>query len=259
MATVLKDFAIARSYKMALISDLFFGFINLVVYYFISKTFGSAGTGQFGGAPSYFAFVAVGSTIVVVIQTAISSVSGGVRDGQVTGTLEAVAVQPITTAELALGFGAYPVVFAVIRVVLYILIADVIFGLGLTNPDWWGFTLTIMATGLTLAAFGILVGSLVVLFKRSGGIGVIVAFAMGFAGGAFFPISVLPEWLQVVGRFIPTRFAFDGVRSALFEGGGWTGDVAILTIIGFLSFPIALLVFKSAVNLAEARGTLSQY
>ena len=201
----------------------------------------------------------MGSTIVIVIQTAISSVSGGVRDGQITGTLEAVAVQPVTTAELALGFGTFPVVFAVVRVVMYILIADIIFGLGLENPDWLGFILTIMATGLALAVFGILMGSLVVVFKRSGGIGVIVAFAMGFAGGAFFPISVLPEWLQDVGRFMPTRFAFDGVRSALFEGGAWAGDAAILTTIGLLGTPIALLAFKSAVNLAEARGTLSQY
>ena len=36
-----------------------------------------------------------------------------------------------------------------------------------------------------------------------------------------FPLGVLPGWLEFMGKLLPTRFAFDGVRAALFEGAAW--------------------------------------
>ncbi|MGH2819939.1 MAG: ABC transporter permease [Actinomycetota bacterium] len=258
-STAAKDFAIARSYRMALFMDVFFGFINIVVYFFISRTFGDARTADLGGASTYFAFVTVGASITVVIQTAVGSVSGGVRDGQVTGTLEALAVQPVTAAEMALGFAAYPVLFALTRVVVYILMADLIFGLDLARPDWPGFVMTIAATGIALLSLGVLMGALVLLFKRGGSLGAVMAFAMGFSSGAFFPISVLPGWLRIVGEVMPTRFAFDGVRAALFAGDGWALDAVVLLVMGGLGLPVAVWAFKVALGRAEAEGTLGQY
>jgi ABC-2 type transport system permease protein len=259
VSTAKKDFAIARSYRFALLMDLFFGFINLVVYYFISRTFGDVRTVGLQGASSYFAFVAVGSSITVVIQTAVAAVSGGVRDGQVTGTLEAVTVQPVTAAEMALGFAAFPVAFALVRVVFYIALAHLLLGLGLTNPSWVGFFVMFMVTGVALLGFGVLIGAVVLVFKRGGSLGTVLAFAMGFAGGAFFPTAVLPDWLRFVVAAVPTRFAFEGVRAALFRGEGWESDAAILLVIGLIGVPLAIGAFKAALTRAEAAGTLSQY
>ena len=239
--------------------DLFFGFVNIFVYFFISKTLGDVPSSSLDGAPSYFAFAAVGSSLLVVMQSALGSVSGGVRDGQVTGTLEAVAVQPVKVAEMALGFAAYPVVFALVRVVLYLLLAEVFLGLGLSNPDWAGLVIMLFATGLALLGLGVLMGGLVLVLKRSGSVTALAIFAMGFVGGGFFPLDVLPGWLEGIGKVVPTRYAFDGVRAALFKGTGWTTDAVVLAIFGCVGLPVSVQVFKWALRRAEASGTLGQY
>jgi ABC-2 type transport system permease protein len=258
-ASMAKDFAMVRSYRLALVSDLFFGFINLFVYFFISRALGDAPSGSLGGAPSYFAFAAVGSTLLVVMQSAVGSVSGGVRDGQMTGTLEAVCVQPVTVAEIALGFAAYPVCFAMLRAAGYLVLADLILGLGLQQPDWAGFVIMLAATGLALVGLGVLIGAFVIVLKRSGRVDAVLMFALGFVGGGFFPLEVLPRWLRVIGAAVPTRFAFDGVRDALFRGEGWGTDAMILAAYGCVGLPIALQVFKWALLRAEKQGTLGQY
>jgi ABC-2 type transport system permease protein len=258
-ASVAKDFTIDRSYRLPFVMDLFFGFVNLFVYFFISKTFGSAPEHSLAGAPSYFAFAAVGSSLFVVMQTAVRSVSGGVREGQVTGTLEALVVQPLGAAEMSLGFAAYPVAFALVRVVAYLALAGAVLGLGLQNPDWSGFIVMLLATGLALVGLGVFMGALVLVLKKSGAFDNVVMFAMGFVGGGFFPTSVLPRWLQPLADLVPTRYAFDGVRSALFKGYGWSTDAIVLIAFGCVALPLSIQVFRWALTRAEAAGTLGQY
>jgi ABC-2 type transport system permease protein len=258
-ASIVKDFRIDRSYRLPFIMDLFFGFVNLFVYFFISRTFGSAPEHSLGGAPSYFAFAAVGSSLLVVMQTAVRSVSGGVRDGQVTGTLEALVVQPLGPAEMSLSFAAYPVAFALVRVVVYLALADAVLGLGLRQPDWGGFIVMLLATGLALVGLGVFMGALVLILKRSGVFDSIVMFAMGFIGGGFFPTDVLPQWVQPLAYFVPTKYAFDGVRSALFNGQGWSTEAIVLIVFGVVALPLSIQIFRWALARAEAAGTLGQY
>jgi hypothetical protein len=86
-ALIKRDFLIARSYRLALGLDLVLGVLNLLVYFFISKTFGDADPASLGAAPSYFAFAAVGVAMTTVINAATSTVSTRVREEQLTGTL----------------------------------------------------------------------------------------------------------------------------------------------------------------------------
>jgi len=62
-----RDYSVASSYRFAIGFDLFYGLIDLLVYFFIARTFKGASTAHLGGAPSYFAFVTVGIVITLVI------------------------------------------------------------------------------------------------------------------------------------------------------------------------------------------------
>ena len=65
-ALVRRDFAITQSYRVAFYLDIVLGVVDLCIYFFISETFPQA-TEDLGGAPSYFAFVAVGLAVTIVI------------------------------------------------------------------------------------------------------------------------------------------------------------------------------------------------
>lgn len=258
-ALVRRDFTIARSYRAALALETVLGLLGIAVYYFISETFEGGPSADLGAAPSYFAFALVGVVLAVVIQTAAVSVARRIREEQLTGTLEAVVSQPVGNAELAMGMACYPFAFAAFRAIAYIAIAGLIADVDFSRTDWLGAALTLVATSLAIGAIGIALGALVLLIKRAEAATGGIVFLLGFLGGAYFPVSELPAGLRAISDVLPTRFAFDGLRAALYEGSGWDGDVIVLLGMGLVGIPFAVWLFGRALALAKSRALLSEY
>jgi len=61
--------------------------------------------------------------------------------------------------------------------------------------------------------------------------GLNLAVYLFFLGGGFTTVAFLPRWLQVASRFVPTSYAIEGLRQALFypELTGVAHDLLILT------------------------------
>jgi ABC-2 type transport system permease protein len=258
-ALVWRDYRLARSYQLAFFLDLVFGVLNLVIFYFISRTFGDRPSSHLAGAPNYFAFVALGISVTVVMEAASIGLANRLREEQLTGTLEALVAQPVTSLELALGLTGYPFLFAMGRAAFYVLVSGAFLGLDLGRTSWLGFVLMLAVTGIALTAIGILLGAIVLVVKRSRVIASLITFGLGLLGGAFFPRSVLPNWLEPVGKVVPMRFAFDGLRAAVFRGGGWSTDFLVLGAFSLVALPVAVLVFAGSLRLIRRSGSIFQY
>lgn len=259
LALIQRDYALTRSYKFTLLLDLLFGVVNLGVYFFISRTFHGGASSALGAAPTYFDFAAVGVTLTVVMEATSSELGARIREEQLTGTLEALVAQPLAPSEMATGVIGFGFFLAMARAAFYLLVAIVFLGLHSSQANWLGFAAVLVASGVALSAIGIVVGAGVLVSKRGTLLASVVPFGMGLLTGAFFPISVLPGWLQAVGKIIPTRFAFDGLRAAIFQGDGWGDDVAALLAFGAVAVPVAVWIFGRALLFARKRGSLGQY
>jgi ABC-2 type transport system permease protein len=259
VALVRRDYSIFSSYRFALGFDLLYGLIDLFIYFFIARTFKSASTADLGGAPTYFAFVTVGIVVTLVVGAASAQVGLRLREEQLTGTLETLVAQPIRSWQIALGVAGWPFAFALARGAFYLLIAATLLGVDVSRASWGGCVLVLLAAGLALFGLGIALGALVVAFKRGNNIVGFVSIALGFAGGAFFPLAVLPGWLEFIGKLLPTRFIFDGVRAALFTGTGWGVDALVLLGYSVIGLPLALWAFSRALEYAKGRGSLAEY
>jgi ABC-2 type transport system permease protein len=259
LALARRDLLIYTSYRLMMTLDLWIGALDVIVYYFISQTFEGPTTASLGGAPSYFAFALVGIAVTVVIQAASGGIANKVREEQLTGTLEALAAQPLTTTELATGLCGLPFAISAFRVAVYIVLGAVAFGLDLSHTDWAGFVAMLVATALAMSSVGIGTAALVLVVKRGATISGLVIFAMSLAGGAFFPVAVLPDWLEAIGKVVPPKFAFDGFRSALFVGSDWEDDALILTAFSLVALPVSVWLFGRGMLYARRAGSLAQY
>jgi len=254
-----RDFLVIRSYRLAFASYTVFGVLDLAVYFFISETFGGVGSVSLQGAPSYFAFAAVGVILGTVVDATSVSVASRLREEQLTGTLEAVTTQPLTPLELCGGLVSFPFLFACLRAGLYLVVASFWMDLDVSHTSWPGVAAMLFGAAFALAPIGILAGALVLLVKRGVVIAGALVYAMTVLGGALFPISVLPDWLEWIGRAMPVRFAFDGVRDALFTGQGWGPDMLALFAFGVALTPVAVALFALALRRAKKTGTVSEY
>jgi ABC-2 type transport system permease protein len=258
-AVIRRDYDIVNSYYRVWFFEIFIGSLSLVTYYFISKVFTGISPAGLQGAPSYFDYAVVGVAITTVIAVACASLAFTVREEQLTGTLEALTAQPVTASELALGLAGYHFLFSVARAAFYLGIAAALLGADFSGASWEGAAVALVVTGVALTSIGVALGALVILFKRVEALGSVVTFGLGLLGGAFFPIAVLPGWLEAVARIVPTRLAFDSVRAALYRGEGWLEPVLGLGAFAIVSLPIALWMFGWAIGLSRRRASLTQY
>lgn len=259
LALLRRDVLIYTSYRLMLAFDVLIGAADVVVYYFISKTFEGTPTASLGSAPSYFAFALVGIAVTVVIQAAAVGIGTKVREEQLTGTLEALVAQPLGVTQMAAGLCGLPFVISSLRVAIYLIIGALAFGLDLSHTSWPGFFVMLFATAVSMSTIGIGTAALVLVAKRANALSSLVIFAMSLVGGAFFPVSVLPDWLEAIGKVVPPRFAFDGFRAALYEGSGWETDALVLLAFSVVALPAAVFLFARGMLHARRAGTLAQY
>ncbi len=43
--------------------------------------------------------------------------------------------------------------------------------------------------------------------------------------GVYYPVSVLPEWMQALSKISPATYALEGIRAAILDGDGLEHDV----------------------------------
>ena len=79
--------------------------------------------------------------------------------------------------------------------------------------------------------------------------------------GVYYPVDILPEWMQVLSRLSPATYVLDGVRAGLIDGTPVSEllfDVWPLVVMGVLFIPFGLWAFGKAERYAKRTGKLKR-
>jgi ABC-2 type transport system permease protein len=83
-------------------------------------------------------------------------------------------------------------------------------------------------------------------------------FVLAPVSGIYYPIEVLPTWLQGVAWCLPTSHVFEGMRSVLLEGVFRWGYFWTTVVLNVLYLGVGIAVFLAAFQGARERGMLLQ-
>jgi len=118
-------------------------------------------------------------------------------------------------------------------------------------PTWThGLALVALFVAVTLTTVGL--GTLLGVSLRDARLvtmtGLNAAAYLFFLGGGFTTVAFLPAWIQVASRFVPTRYAIDGLRQALFYPDlvGFGRDLSVLSACAVASVVLASLTLARA-------------
>jgi ABC-2 type transport system permease protein len=79
--------------------------------------------------------------------------------------------------------------------------------------------------------------------------------------GVYYPVDVLPQWMQWIATISPATYALDGIRDAIIGGDGLTAmgdELWPLVLIGAVSIPLGLEVFRRGERYAKRHGKLKR-
>lgn len=123
--------------------------------------------------------------------------------------------------------------------------------------------LPLIAFFTSLLVFGWSVGLVISSLLMRYGLGVeslawASIFALAPVSGIYYPIAILPDWLQPVAWSLPTSYVFEGMRKVLFEG---IFDQILLTqsiALNIIYLVLGSWVFYRAFQNARHKGLLLQ-
>jgi ABC-2 type transport system permease protein len=79
--------------------------------------------------------------------------------------------------------------------------------------------------------------------------------------GVYYPITVLPPWMQVLSHLSPATYVLDGVRGALIDSRpivAQGGNLAPLVVMAIVFIPLGLWAFGRAERYAKRTGKLKR-
>jgi len=258
-----RDFLVLISYRIGFLSDWFNLAVQVLILYFVGQLIDPSTLPEYGGSqPSYVEFAAVGIAVASLVQANLARVMAAIRGEQLMGTLEMVFLTPTAPTTVLLGSVVYDLLYVPIRTVIFLVLLTVLLDLGFSFSAIGPLVIVLLSFIPFLWGLSLIGAGSMLTFRRGGGVAGIVGLVLVVASGSYFPISVLPTWLQSFAEKNPVSVAVDGVREALLGTASVAdalSDAATILPYAVVSLAVGLVALRLALRRERRRGTLGTY
>jgi ABC-2 type transport system permease protein len=205
-------------------------------------------TETFGEVEPYNAnnYLIPGYLVMFVFFAAALSAETIVRERQ-NNTLERLLATSVTRQSIVGGLFAGTAAKGLIQIAIFWTAGILIFNIDLGLSPAAVVLLSILMV-LMSSAFGIMLATLVKTQRSAGSIAVLAALFMAPLGGCWWPLFILPNWMQTLAKITPHGWANNGFNKLMLFGAGFGAVVPeMLAVAGFavLFGAIALWRFRA--------------
>ncbi len=176
------------------------------------------------------------------------------------GTIEYTLMAPIRRLTHMAGQTLFAVFYSLFFTAVILGVTVLIFDLDLSNANLWGGTLMLLSGCLSFVGISIMASTLPLLFPERGAqmTHIVIALLL-LVSGVYYPVEVLPVFLQKMAIFSPATYVLDGVRLSILEGANTLSLWPYIwpdLLMGLLLIPAGLWVFEQAEKYAKRTGKL---
>ncbi|HML02574.1 MAG TPA: ABC transporter permease [Candidatus Bathyarchaeia archaeon] len=155
-----------------------------------------------------------------------------------------LSLTPLTKMEWLASKIMWYIVLTIASFLLMVTVGIFAFGAHITLTA--GLIPFLLISPTLFASLGMLVGTVTKDPETAGVIGNTVTFPMMFLSGTFFPISIMPTYLQNIAHVLPLFYVIEGLNNVMVYGN-YTGaiiDLAVIATITAIIFALAARLFK---------------
>jgi ABC-2 type transport system permease protein len=210
----------------------------------------------------FVVYLAIGTAIWSYVSVVFDNVTEMVTMERWEGTIEYTFMAPVSRMTHMFGSCAFALLHGFVLTVVQLAVMGLFFHMDLSHANW-GSAMVIMAVGsISLIGLGTISAILPMLFTERGAqMAYIIRAIILLVSGVYYPISVLPGWLQVFSHVSPATYMLEGLRESIQSGkglGALAGDIWPLIICGIVSVPLGLIIFNQAERYAKRTGKLKR-
>lgn len=257
-----RGFVTLISYKLQFALTYLKLFLTVTIFYFISKLVGGSVNqylSEYNG--NYAAFIITGVTFHSFISTSMNSFSSAIRLEQKMGTLEFLLMSKTRLPFVLVCSALWNFILVMVHSIVIFLFAIFIYKVNF-SANLFPVFLILLFSVFTFSGIGMISAGFIIAFKQGDPVNWIFGAITGILSGVYFPVKVLPDFLNRISDFLPNTYALEGLRGALLNNNP-VGDLQtqILVLLGFSLFtiPAGFLAFRWGFNRARKDGSLVEY
>ena len=176
------------------------------------------------------------------------------------GTIEYTFMAPLARAMHLGGSGVFAVLYGLVRAAILFLVVALFFGLTMPEANFAAALVLLLVASVSFFGIGMMTAVLPLISPEKGAqLGFVGQGMLLVVSGVYYPVSVLPTWMEWLSTISPATYALRGIRASILDGAGiaWA-DVWPLLVIGVFSIPLGLWIFSIGERYAKKHGKLKR-
>ena len=153
-----------------------------------------------------------------------------------------------------------PCFYGLIRATILFFAVAAFIGIHMPGANFGAALVLLAIASVSFIGVGMMTSVLPLISPEKGAqLGFVAQGMMLVVSGVYYPVSVMPEWMQWIAKVSPATYVLRGDRASIVHGTGlaWA-DVWPLLIIAVLATPIGLAVFRVGERHAKKHGKLKR-
>jgi len=207
-------------------------------------------------------YLGIGTLVWSYLRTVFSIISEMIAWERWEGTIEYTMMAPVSRLTHLLGVSLFSVFYGLLRSALLLGAIALLFDLELDGANLAGAMLVLAVGSLSFIGVGMMAAVLPLLFTERGDeMTFTISSVLLLVSGVYYPVTVLPNWMQPVARVSPATYVLEGMRAAILDGAPVTALWPSLwptLVIGLVTIPAGVLVFSFVERYAKRTGRLKR-
>lgn len=206
--------------------------------------------GVSGSSGSYVEFMIPGLLMMTMITSVMTGLPRAIAYEKDVGTMSGFLVAPISRSSIITGKVLGRVVTGLIQGVLSLVLAMILFGITIHGNLMW-VLITLFLGVFSFVGLGIVLTSVADDEETASMIMMTLTMPMMFLSGIFFPIQMMPGFMQTIAYWLPFTYAIDAMRRIMIFGVALTSvglDMLVMISFGVVMLIIAIPAFNRAMT-----------
>ena len=265
LAFVERNFYIVRRYWGWELAFLLFSVTSSMSVLYIGEAQMQAAGNQPGaqeGRLDLVLYLGIGTVVWAYLRAVFANIGEMVAWERWEGTIEYTMMAPISRLTHMLGVSLFSVFYGLARSALLLAVLALFFHVDLSGANIPGAVTLLLAGSVSFIGFGIMAATLPLLFPERGEeMTFVISSVLLLVSGVYYPITVLPGWMQKIAAVSPATYVLEGMRATILEGkptSALGGYLLPILLLGVLTVPLGVAVFAWAERYAKRTGRLKR-
>lgn len=172
----------------------------------------------------------VGGWAMMFLMFSLSASAASLFEEKKAGLFVRLLSSPVRRSHLLWSKYLYGIALGLIQLLALFFAGRLLFGIDVLS-NFGNLVLACVCAAMACTAFGMLIASVAPSPAAASGLATFLILTMSALGGAWFPLSFMPEFMQTIGKFTLTYWAMEGFTAALWADASL---VEMLPVCGVL-------------------------